>query len=132
MRERYPKGETLRQLYGIDERAESKPVVQSACNKITFDTLALELEKFGLENASIYKSITAEKKPIVLEVPQTSLPKFIVETIFEHPIALEGGSFVLQEKSQLFSYLSVEHQKLISSYFLHNIMIVMERDDKFL
>jgi hypothetical protein len=43
-------------MAGIDERAESKPVVQSACNKITFDTLALELEHYGLENASIYKS----------------------------------------------------------------------------
>jgi hypothetical protein len=56
----------------------------------------------------------------------------MVESIFEHPIALEGGSFVLQEKSQLFSYLSVEHQKLISSYILHKIMIVMEQDEKFL
>ena len=84
--ERFPKGETVKQMFGIEDQTTASSVVIQKDEPDFCQTLKEDLEKFGLTNSSLFKSLSVDRANIPMEeVIEPILPKDLQPQIPRRP-----------------------------------------------
>ena len=71
--ERFPKGETVQQMFGVEATSVSKVVIQEDQPDFC-KTLKEDLERFGLTNSSLFKSLSVDPVSVEEDIELLVLP----------------------------------------------------------
>lgn len=97
LQSKYPKGETVEQLLGLDTSVGTNPFVQSEENSARLSVLMNELRMFGLCNASTFKSLSADVNITKETTEEETNLCYGVERLFDDPKTID----TLQEHDEL-------------------------------
>ena len=84
----YPKGEIIKQIFGSTEDATSSFHVQESQDDEICQSLAHDLQMFGLMNSSAYKCLTADLTPDPEPTtrPPPEVPMEVIEMLKNGPV----------------------------------------------
>ena len=110
--ERFPKGQTVKQIFGATDAPNSSSVVIQKEEPDFCNTLKADLERFGLQSSSLFKSLAVE--PVVEDEEPAIMPSDLnlqIQKIFHYGVML----LPQQCSPQMGPEETIFYQKLIST-----------------